>query len=96
MCGAGDIAALREATERTASFARKGDLEHDVKADQEFHRNGLNLNGNPVLVDLSQHLRARARMHEFPGVLQSGEFARSAKEDVDLVPSIASGDVAAW
>jgi DNA-binding GntR family transcriptional regulator len=34
-------------------------------------------------------------MHAFPGVLQSGELARSAKEHVDLVLSIAGRAVAA-
>jgi DNA-binding GntR family transcriptional regulator len=90
---ADDIAALLESAERTAEFARREHLAGYVEADQEFHRHVLALTGNPVLVDMSERLRAQARMHAFPGLLQAGELLRSAQEHVALVRSIAEGDV---
>jgi DNA-binding GntR family transcriptional regulator len=90
-----DIASMLECAERTAEFARREHLAGYVEADQEFHRRMLALTGNPVLVDMSERLRTQARMHAFPGLLQSGELLRSAQEHVALVRSIAEGDIAA-
>jgi DNA-binding GntR family transcriptional regulator len=91
----GEIAELLDSAERTAYFADRDDLTGYIEADQDFHRQVLALTGNPVLVDLSQRLRAQARMHAFPGLLKSGELLPSAREHVALVRSIAGGDVAA-
>lgn len=89
-----EIAALLESAERTAYFAGRDDLAGYVEADQDFHRQVLTLTGNPVLVDLSEKLRAQARMHAFPGILRAGELERSAQEHVALVASIGQRDVA--
>lgn len=88
-----EIAELLDSAERTAFFAGRDDLRGYVEADQDFHRRVLALTGNPVLVDLSEKLRAQARMHAFPGLLKSGELLRSAQEHVALVRSIGDGDV---
>ena len=88
-----EIAELLESAQRTAYFAGRDDLAGYVEADRDFHRQVLILTGNPILVDMSEKLRAQARMHAFPGLLKSGELLRSAREHVSLVESIGDGDV---
>ena len=87
-----EVAELLDSAERTAHFADRDDLAGYVTADQEFHRQVLLLTGNPILVELSEKLRAQARMHAFPGLLKAGELLRSAQEHVALVRSIGAGD----
>ena len=90
-----EIAHLSDSAERTAHFAARDDLAGYIEADQDFHRDVLVLTGNPVLVDLSERLRAQARMHAFPALLTAGDLLRSAQEHVSLVRSIADGDATA-
>lgn len=90
-----EVAHLLEAAERTASCAAGGDLDAYVRADQDFHREVLSLTGNPVLVEISERLRAQARMHAFPAVLQAGHLAESAQEHLALVRSLADQDAGA-
>lgn len=90
-----EVAELLETAERTAHHAGREDLAGYIEADQEFHGQVLALTGNPILVELSERLRAQARMHAFPGLLKSGELLRSAQEHVALVRSIAEADVSA-
>lgn len=90
-----EVAQLLDSAERTAHFAARDDLAWYIEADQDFHRDVLALTGNPVLVDLSERLRAQARMHAFPGLLTSGELLRSAQEHISLVRSIGDGDASA-
>ena len=88
-----EVAELLDSAERTAHFAARDDLAGYVAADQEFHRQVLLLTGNPILVELSEKLRAQARMHAFPALFNAGELLRSAQEHVALVRSIGAGDV---
>ncbi|MGI9197343.1 MAG: GntR family transcriptional regulator [Candidatus Nanopelagicales bacterium] len=90
-----ELAGLLDSAERTAVCATRGDLAGYIEADQDFHRDVLALTGNPVLTELSERLRAQARMHAFPGLLKSGELLRSAQEHLALVRSMADGDVPA-
>lgn len=88
----GEIEDLLESAERTAYFAARDDLHGYIEADRDFHREVLELTGNPVLVEMSERLRAQARMHAFPGLRESGQLLRSAQEHVDLVRSMADGN----
>lgn len=90
-----EVEELLESATRTAHLAGRGDLAGYIEADQEFHRQVLALTGNPVLVELSERLRAQARMHAFPGLLVAGDLLRSAQEHVALVRSIAEADMPA-
>ena len=90
-----ETAVLLDSAERTAYCAERDDLAGYIEADQDFHRKVLVLTGNPILVELSERLRAQARMHAFPALLQAGDLRRSAEEHVALVRSIAGGDTLA-
>lgn len=87
-----DVAHLLESAERTAFFAQRGDIAGYVGADMDFHRDVLVLSRNPLLVDLSERLRAQARSHAFPALLHDGNLAASAQEHVDLVRSMEAAD----
>lgn len=87
-----DVARLHESAERTAFYADRADIAAYVQADEEFHRDVLTLSGNPLLVDLSERLRAQARNHAFPAMLRGDNLAGSAREHVELVRSIAHSD----
>jgi len=89
-----DVAHLLESAERTAFFAQRGDIAGYVGADMDFHRDVLVLSRNPLLVDLSERLRAQARSHAFPALLHDGNLAASAQEHVDLVRSMEAADAA--
>lgn len=86
-----DIARLLDGAERTAHFAQRDELHRYIEADQDFHRSVLELTGNPVLVDMSERLRAQARLHAFPGLRESGQLVKSAQEHVALVCAMAQG-----
>lgn len=86
---------LLDLADRTAFCARRGDLAGYVESDMDFHREVLALTGNPVLLELSERLRAQARLHAFPGLLAEGRLAQSADEHVGLVKAMCAEDLAA-
>ena len=84
---------LLETAQRTEFFAQRGDIAGYVSADRDFHREVLALSGNPLLVDLSERLRAQARSHAFPVLRQSDNLVASAREHVNLVRCMQRGDL---
>lgn len=88
-----DIQRLLDTAEQTAHFALKGDIAGYVASDRDFHRHVLMLGRNPLLVDLSERLRAQARSHAFPALLQHGNLVASAQEHLQLVRSMEVGDM---
>lgn len=90
--GPDEIDRLMSAAVRTETMALAGDLRGYLRADQDFHRAVLGLTGNPVLVDLTERLRARARLHAVPSLVAAGELLASAREHVDLVAAVRDGD----
>lgn len=89
------LAELSQMASAAQRFAQSADLNSYVRADEEFHAAVLSLCGNPMLAELSERLRAKARLHAFPGVLVSGALVASAQDHCALVEAMRQGDVLA-
>jgi DNA-binding GntR family transcriptional regulator len=87
-----DLDSLRKAARTTERFAGKGDVASYLRADSDFHQAVLAHCGNPVLMELSERLRAQARMHAFPAVLAMGKLEASARDHSQLIEAMAQGD----
>ena len=53
----------------------------------------MSFTGNPVLVELTESLRAKARLHALPNIVATGQLADSAQEHIALIEAMRQGDV---
>jgi DNA-binding GntR family transcriptional regulator len=87
------VADLLKLATKTRDYALTGDLQSYLRADREFHEQIMGFTGNPVLVELTESLRAKARLHALPTVVATGKLAESAQEHIDLIEAMREGDV---
>ncbi len=89
------LEALRPTAEETVTAARAGDLAGYLEADHRFHLDLLSLAGNTRLVETVDDLRRRSRLHTHADPAETGVLVDSAKEHVDLLDVMLTGDVEA-
>lgn len=73
-------------------FAVKRDLPNFFRKDQIFHERIMEYTGNPLLVQLTESLRAKARLHALPTIVASGKLVESADEHIALLKAMQDGD----
>lgn len=86
------IANLFEMAYAIQELAIAEDLANFIEMDRQFHHEILALSGNPLLVELADQLRARARIHALPFVVASGQLVASANEHLALLKAMKKRD----
>ncbi|MCP2351663.1 GntR family transcriptional regulator [Nonomuraea roseoviolacea] len=89
------ILRLRPWAEAIVAAAEEGDLVRYVEADEAFHLNLLALAGNAHLLGTVRELRHRSRLYGISRLAEGGKLADSAREHLDLLDVVASGDAEA-
>lgn len=87
-----DLHTLLALAKNVKSYAVKKDMRSYLRADRKFHESIMQFTGNPVLVELSESLRAKARLHALPSVVATGKLVESADEHLALVEAMRAGD----
>lgn len=86
------IAELKEIATLIQRYAEKKDLMNFIDHDRRFHNGILKISGNDALVELSDQLRSKARMHALPFILMSGQLVTSAAEHFTILESMENKD----
>ncbi|MCF6473152.1 GntR family transcriptional regulator [Nonomuraea sp. MG754425] len=86
---------LRPIAEEIVSASERGDLLAYVDADLRFHVELLALCGNVHLVSVVRDLRNRARLYGLSQLSERGSLSDSAREHLQLLDALKSGDSAA-
>lgn len=86
------IAALRPMAEAIVDAAERGDTIAYIEADHAFHLELLALAGNRHLIEVVERLRYRSRLYGVPKLARSQELGFYAREHLELLDTIASGD----
>lgn len=86
---------LRGISDLIQKYAAKMDLMNFIEHDRRFHNGILAISGNEALVELSDQLRSKARVHALPYILVSGQLETSAKEHYTILDSMEKKDFAA-
>lgn len=89
------IEALRPLAEQIVTAAVRRDVLAYVEADNAFHLALLGLAGNQHLVEVVRDLRYRSRLYGVPRLAQRDELEPSARQHIELLDVVASGDAAA-
>lgn len=89
------IEALRPMAVQIVEAAARKDVLAYVEADNAFHLALLGLAGNEHLVDVVRDLRYRSRLYGVPGLAERDELEPSARQHLELLDVVASGDAAA-
>lgn len=84
---------LRRKAKQILTHARKGDLRSFVEVDYAFHQELTGLCGNPMLTELVEDLRSRARVHTIPYIAGMGLLVKTAKEHTRLLDAMAERDL---
>lgn len=87
-----NIDELRQIADLIQKYAVKTDLINFIEHDRRFHNGILALSDNQVLVELSDQLRSKARVHALPYILVSGQLVASAKEHYTILDSMEQKD----
>lgn len=91
---ADDIAPLREMADNILQHARRNDLRGFVEVDYSFHRSLTGLCGNPMLTELIEDLRSRARVHAVPYIAVLGLLVETAQQHHRLLDAMIDRDLA--
>jgi len=83
---------LREVADLIQGYARKTDLMNFIEHDRRFHNGILTVSGNDLLVELSDQLRSKARLHALPYILISGQLETSAAEHFTILEAMENKD----
>ena len=83
---------LRRMAREIGKHAKAGDLVEYVEADRQFHQTLIATAGNPRLADLVDDLRSRSRLTGLNALVEHGDLSASAREHVEILDAIASGD----
>ncbi|GAB2949696.1 GntR family transcriptional regulator [Nonomuraea fastidiosa] len=83
---------LRPIAEEIVSASERGDLLAYVDADLRFHVELLSLSGNSHLVSVVRDLRNRARLYGLSQLSERGTLTDSAREHLQLLDALSSGD----
>ena len=87
------VARLREVAVAIQEFAQQNDLMNFIEMDRIFHSGILELSGNPMLVQVADQFRSRARIHALPYILESGQLEASALEHIQLLDAMDRRDL---
>lgn len=88
-----EVRALRPLAQAIVEAAEGRDILGYIEADHRFHLELLALSGNTHLVEVVRDLRHRSRLYGVPSLAERGELLPSAREHLDLLDMVASGDV---
>ena len=89
-----DIAPLRAMADMILEHARNNDLRGFVEVDYAFHRHLTGLCGNPMLTELVEDLRSRARVHAVPYIAVLGLLVETAEQHHRLLDAMVARDLA--
>ncbi len=89
-----ELVPLRRMAKQILAHARKGDLRRFVEIDDAFHRHLTGLCGNPMLTQLVEDLRSRARVHAVPYIAVHGFLVNAAQEHNRLLDAMQARDLA--
>ena len=84
---------LRRKAKQILTHARKGDLRGFVEVDYAFHQELTGLCGNPMLTELVEDLRSRARIHTIPYIAGLGLLVKTAQEHSQLLDAMEARDM---
>ncbi len=88
-----ELLPLRRMAKEILRHARGGDLRSFVEVDYAFHRQLTGLCGNPMLTELVEDLRSRARVHTVPYIAVHGLLVKTAREHTSLLDAMESRDM---
>jgi DNA-binding GntR family transcriptional regulator len=83
---------LRPLAEAIVAAAERRDILGYLEADHTFHLELLALMGNGELVRVVRDLRHRSRLYGVPTLAERGELLPSAREHLELLELVTSGD----
>ena len=83
---------LREIAEQISTGAETGDLETYLRCDVEFHSQLTAMLNNPLLTELVNDLRTRARLSNLELMAERGLLKESADEHHELLDALVAGD----
>lgn len=89
-----ELVPLRRMAKQILAHARKGELRSFVEIDYAFHRQLTGLCGNPMLTQLVEDLRSRARVHAVPYIAVHGLLVNAAQEHKRLLDAMQARDLA--
>ena len=89
-----ELVPLRRMAKQILAHARRGDLRSFVEIDYAFHRHLTGLCGNPMLTELVEDLRSRARVHAVPYIALHGLLVAAAQEHNRLLDAMQARDMA--
>lgn len=95
MVSGDQIRPLRRLAESILASAVQGDLKRFVETDYEFHWQLTGLCGNPILAELIEEMRSRARVVAIPAIARQGVLGATAQEHLDLLIAMEERDLAA-
>lgn len=84
---------LRRMAKDILRHARHDDLRGFVEVDYLFHRELTGLCGNPMLTELVEDLRSRARVHTVPYLATRDLLVETAQQHLQLLDAMAIHDV---
>lgn len=88
----GEEPVMRELADQILRGAESGDLKLYLEGDMEFHSRLTAMLGNPILTDMVNDLRARARLSNLKKMAESGHLATSAAEHYELLDALVAHD----
>lgn len=83
---------LRDIANRIQRYAEKTDMMNFIENDRQFHNGILKISGNDLLVELSDQLRSKARLHALHYILVSGQLETSAREHFTILEAMEKKD----
>lgn len=89
----GREAEMRELADRITQGATEVDLKLYLEADVEFHSRLTSMLGNPLLTQLVDDLRTRARLTNLQRMAESGHLDASAAEHHELLDALVAHDM---
>ena len=89
------IRPLRRLADSILSYALEEDLKRFVETDYEYHWRLTGLSGNPILTELIEEMRSRARVVAVPAIVRQGVLAATAREHLDLLTAMENRDLPA-
>jgi DNA-binding GntR family transcriptional regulator len=83
---------MRELADRIKQGAEERDLKLYLEGDLDFHARLTSMLGNPLLTEMVNDLRARARLGNLQRMAESGHLAASAAEHHELIEALLQHD----
>lgn len=88
-----EIAPLRKLADEILLHAGDSDLHGFVEVDYRYHWQLTGLCRNPMLTELIEDLRSRARVHAVPYIVESGHLIDAAEQHHQLLDAMAARDM---